>query len=231
MHGTDETLTIHTRRNVEAAMLWLHGQGASSEDLAPLFKNLTASRELGLRYLAPNAPLHRLQALGGRMGRAWYDVAAPDSNEPDPETLSESHSQLAGLLDAEQATGIPSARTLVGGFSQGGAMALHTALQYPYPLAGIIVLSGEVLRPDTLAGTINPANAATPILMIHGTEDELIPVAEAKANRDRLQSLGLPVDWHTLSLGHEISMDTIALVDQWTEARLAAQGATTNPAD
>ncbi|XOZ33039.1 alpha/beta hydrolase [Halomonadaceae bacterium KBTZ08] len=231
MHGSDETLTIHTRRNVEAAMLWLHGQGTSSEDLTPLFKNLAASRELGLRYLAPNAPMRRLQALGGRMGRAWYDVAAADSGEADPETLCESHTQLTGLLDAERETGIPPARTLVGGFSQGGAMALHTALQYPYPLAGIIVLSGELLHPEALAGAIHPANAATPILMIHGTGDELIPVEEAKTNRDRLRDLGLPVDWHTLALGHEISMDTIALVDQWTEARLAAQGVTSNPAD
>jgi len=62
--------------------------------------------------------------------------------------------------------------------------------------------------------------------MIHGTEDELIPVEEARENRDRLRSLGLPVDWHELPLGHEISMDTVGIIDPWIQARLKAEGVT-----
>lgn len=226
MQGSDETLEIHTRRNVQATTLWLHGQGTSSEDLTPLFKHLSDSRELGLRYLAPNAPVRRLAALGDRMGRAWYDMAAADSQEPDAESLSESHAQLTRLLEAERERHMPSRKTVIGGFSQGGALALHTGLQYPHELAGIIVLSGELLHPEDLGERIDPANTATPILMIHGSHDGMIPVEEAEANRDRLLALGLPVEWHTLPLGHEISMETISIIDQWLRARLEAQGVT-----
>lgn len=224
MHESNDTLEIHTRRTIQATTLWLHGQGASSEDLIPIFKNLTDSRALGLRYVAPNAPLRRLTALGNRMGRAWYDGAAPDSDEPDPESLAETHTQLTALLDSEHRNAIPSSKTVIGGFSQGAALALYTGLQHPHALAGIVALSGELLNPDDLANRIHPANATTPILMIHGTEDAAVSLQEAEANRDRLRAQGLPVDWHTLALGHEISMDTIAIIDQWILARLQEQG-------
>ncbi|TDT40168.1 phospholipase/carboxylesterase [Halospina denitrificans] len=230
MSPSNDRLEFHTRRSVEATTVWLHGQGADSEDLIPILKNLTGSRELGLRYLAPNAPMRRLRANGNRPGRAWYDMAASESDEPDAESLNESHNRLTELLDTEQQA-MPTSRTLIGGFSQGGAMALHTGLQYPRQLAGIIVLSGELLDPETLSERIHTANAQTPILMIHGEEDELIPVEEARENRDTLRGLGLQVDWHELPLAHEISMDTVEIVDQWIQARLKEQGVTGNRDD
>jgi phospholipase/carboxylesterase len=222
---SNDTLEIHTKRDVKATTIWLHGQGTSSEDLTPVLKNLTDSRKLGLRYLAPNAPMRLLKANGNRPGRAWYDMAAPNSDEPDTESLEETHSRLLELLDAERQD-MPASRTILAGFSQGGAMALYTGLQYPHRLAGVMVLSGELLYPRDISERIHPANAQTPILMIHGTEDELIPVEEARENRDRLRSLGLPVDWHELPLGHEISMDTVGIIDPWIQARLKAEGVT-----
>lgn len=230
MNPSDQTLEVHTRRSVEAVTIWLHGQGASSEDLTPILRNLTGSRELGLRYLAPDAPVRRLRANGKRPGRAWYDVETPESDAIDAESLNEAHSRLVSLLDGER-QGTPTNRILIAGFSQGGAMALHTGLQYPHRLAGIIILSGELLYPEELSERIHPANADTPILMIHGQEDDLIPVEEARANRDRLRSLGLAVEWHELPLGHEISLDTVAIADQWIQARLNEQGVTANRED
>lgn len=230
MNPSDDTLEVHTRRSIEAVNIWLHGQGASSEDLTSILRNLAGSRELGLRYLAPNAPVRRLRANGGRPGRAWYDVAAPESGEVDAESLDETHGRLVRLLDGERQS-IPTHRTLIAGFSQGAAMALHTGLQYPHRLAGIIALSGEVLYPEDLSERIHPANAETPILMVHGADDDLIPVEEARANRDRLRDLGLNVEWHELPLGHEISLDTVAIADQWIQARLNEQGVTGNRED
>lgn len=226
MGGADDILEIHSRREIQATTLWLHGQGADSEDLTSLFRYLEQSRELGLRYLAPNAPMRRLQTLEGRLGRAWYDVADASGPAPDPESLTDNVDLITRLLDNEAEAGRPAERTVVGGFSQGGALALHAALQFPQPLAGIVVLSGELLQPETLTQRIHPANATTPILMIHGEEDQLIPVHEAERNRDQLRALGLPVEWHSLPLGHEISMETIGLIDQWLLARLTAQGVT-----
>lgn len=231
MSPSNDTLEIHTRRDVKATTIWLHGQGASSEDLIPLFKNLTGSRELGLRYLAPDAPMRLIRANGNRPGRVWYDMASEDSTEPDPETLEETRNRLASLLDTERQQGMPSGKTMIGGFSQGAAVALHAGLQYPHTLAGIIVLSGEVIDPENLKKRVHAANAATPILMIHGEHDSLVPLGEAEANRDRLRSMGFPVDWHSLPLDHEISMETIGIVDQWIQARLEEHGITANQDD
>ena len=226
MSPSSDTMEIHTRRDVEATTIWLHGQGASSEDLIPLFKNLTGSRELGLRYLAPDAPMRLIRANGNRPGRVWYDMASEDSTEPDPETLEETRNRLASLLDTERQQGMSSGKTMIGGFSQGAAVALHAGLQYPHALAGIIMLSGEVIDPENLEKRVHAANATTPILMIHGEHDSLVPLGEAEANRDRLRSMGFPVDWHSLPLDHEISMETIGIVDQWIRARLEEQGIT-----
>ena len=231
MSPSNDTLEFHTRRNVEATSVWLHGQGASSEDLIPVLKHLTGSRELGLRYLAPEAPMRLLEATGKRPGRAWYDMASPDSTEPDPETLTETQRRITELLDTDRQQGMPTERTLIGGFSQGGAIALHIGMQYPHSLAGIIVLSGELIDSENLQDRISPANANTPILMIHGQHDTLIPLQEAEANRDRLRAAGLCVDWHSLPLDHEISMDTLGIVDQWMQARLQDQGVTGNRDD
>lgn len=226
MSPSNDTLEIHTKRDVNATTIWLHGQGASSDDLIPILKNLTGSRELGLRYLAPDAPMRLIKANGNRPGRVWYDMASPDSTAPDPETLEETQNRLSGLLDDERQQGMPSEKTLIAGFSQGGAMALHVGLQYPHTLAGIIVLSGELIDTESLHEHVHSANAATPILMIHGQHDSLIPLQEAEANRDRLRAAGLPVDWHSLPLDHEINMETIQIIDQWIQERLKDQGVT-----
>lgn len=221
-NSNDECLEVFTRRQVEGATLWLHGQGVSADDLTPILKNLTRSRELGLHYLAPNAPVRNLSVNNGRPTRAWFDmVENAESDDPICEGLEESCDSISRLLDEEATRGMPSRQTILAGFSQGGTLALHAGLQYSEPLAGILVLSSALIAADKIPKASDSANGETPILMIHGEEDDVVPLSVASEGRDYLRSLGYQVDWKTLPLGHTVSMEEVELMDDWIYSRIA----------
>ncbi len=211
-----DLIEVYTRAQVVASIVWLHGLGVGGSDMDGLITNMRHSRELGLHHLAPHAPLRRITVNGGRPARAWYDVLGdPADVPPDEAGISESAGRINRLLNGERRRGMPSEHIVLGGFSQGGAMALHCGLRYPHRLAGIVVLSGELLLPERLADERHPANANTPILMIHGTEDEAVPMADAARGRDRLREHGYVVEWQEFTAGHTVPMEAVATVDAW----------------
>ncbi len=228
MEDQDESvLEVYTRREVVAATLWLHGLGVNASDLNAILVNLEQTRELGVHYLAPNAPIRPITVNDGRPARAWYDVAgAPEEVPGDRAGIEASARWIRSLLKREAERGIPSEATILAGFSQGGALALHLGLRLPTSLAGIVVLAGELLLPETLAEERHPANADTPIVMIHGADDPIVPLAVAEASRDRLRDLGYQVEWHEVAGGHKVAPETVDLVDRWMHERLEAVATT-----
>ncbi|WP_290649089.1 dienelactone hydrolase family protein [Aquisalimonas sp.] len=216
-----DCMEVYTRREVASAAVMLHGLGASANDLSLIVKHLQRARELGLHYLAPNAPIRAITVNKGRVTRAWYDVFGDPNEVPqDREGVLASAKQLSALLDHERQKGIPTQRTILGGFSQGATMALHVGLRYPYRLAGIVALSGELVLPEDLERGRHPANAQTPILMVHGTADPVVPIEAAEDSRDRLRSMGYAVHWHTLPVDHAVSLEEVEIVDRWMYAVL-----------
>ena len=220
-----DMIELYTRPRPTAATFWLHGLGAGGSDMDAIVTNLKRSRTLGLHHLAPDAPVRPVTVNQGRATRAWFDVLGEPGAVPDDRVgLEESVAWIHGLLEQEQLRhGIPGVRTVVGGFSQGAVVAMHAGLRYRQPLAGIVVLSGELLLPELLAEERHPANIATPILMIHGTDDLAIPLAEARLGRDRLRALGYVVDWREFPMGHAVTLDVIGCVDDWLHRRLAPE--------
>ena len=114
------------------------------------------------------------------------------------------------LLDRERERGVPPARQLVAGFSQGGAMALHVALRYPERLAGLVALSSYLLFPERLAAERSQANADLPVFVGHGTQDPVVPHAMGAATAQQLQSMQQPVEFHSYPLPHSVSMEELA---------------------
>jgi phospholipase/carboxylesterase len=213
----DDLVELYTRPELVACTLWLHGLGTNATDLDSIITNMHRSRELGLHYLAPSAPIRPITLNNGRSARAWFDVAGDPAEVPeDREGIEDSSKRIAMLLDQERDRGIPSEHTVIGGFSQGASQALHTGLRYPHRLGGIILLSGELVLPDLLAAERHPANADIPILMLHGTGDETIPLDDARRSRDRLRELGYTVDWHEFPMGHAVCAEEIEILDAWT---------------
>jgi phospholipase/carboxylesterase len=152
----------------------------------------------------------------GMVMRAWYDILEMDvSRRIDMENVLESSDRIRDLIQRERDFGIPSDRILLAGFSQGGAVALHTGLHYPEPLAGILALSTYLPTAATLAEDAAAANRRTPIMMGHGRFDALIPMHLGIATRKVLTGLNYPVTWHAYPIQHEVCPEELQDVDRW----------------
>jgi phospholipase/carboxylesterase len=203
----------------------MHGLGADGHDFEPVVRELGLPRTLPVRFVFPHAPPRAVTINAGMVMRAWYDVLSLGTvRREDEHGIRDSAGRIEALIAREGARGIAARRVVLAGFSQGGAMAIHTGLRHRERLAGILALSCYLPLADTLAAEASPANRDVPIFMAHGTHDELIPAARAGEARDRLRALGYAVHWRQYPIGHAVSADEIADVGAWLTARLADQG-------
>jgi len=117
---------------------------------------------------------------------------------------------VRALLAREHERGIASDRIVLAGFSQGGALALHTGLRHAERLAGVMALSCSLPLADTLAAEGAPANRDVPIFMAHGTHDPMIPMARARRAYETLMGLGYRVEWHEYPMPHSVCPEELA---------------------
>ena len=208
----EPVLVVPARGRATASIIFLHGLGADAHD----FENLGGMLDLtGCRYLFPNAPVRPVTLNGGYPMRAWFDIEAiPRLLESEPSGLRESFATLEWLLGHEVEAGMPAHRILVGGFSQGGAVALAWGSQYPDPLLGLVGLS--TFLPTSLAAS----RRAQSIFLAHGRQDPLVPLALAEKTRDELLRLGHEVAWQAYPMQHEVVIEEIEALRAWILDRL-----------
>jgi phospholipase/carboxylesterase len=127
----------------------------------------------------------------------------------------ESGDMLRALIKNELKSGMPSDRIVLAGFSQGGAIVLHTGLLYPKQLAGILAMSMHLPGINNLADELSPASREIPIMMAHGQMDPVIPVARAIETRQELIRLGYTVSWHEYPMQHTVCADEILEIRSW----------------
>jgi phospholipase/carboxylesterase len=152
----------------------------------------------------------------GAVMRAWYDVrGVGGQRREDADGVRASQAQIEALIARERARGIAARRIVLAGFSQGGAMALHTALRHPERLAGVLALSCALPLAETLEAEAAAANRDVPIFMAHGTHDDMIPMARARGAHDVLVRLGFRVEWHQYPMPHAVCAEEIADVSAW----------------
>jgi phospholipase/carboxylesterase len=217
-----DAVEVETGRAPDAAVIWMHGLGADGHDFEPIVPELAL--RLPVRFVFPHAPVQAVTINRGARMRAWYDVYGLEGvRREDAAGVRASQQLIEALITRERARGIAPARLALAGFSQGGAMALHTALRHPERLAGIMALSCFVPLPDTLAVEASAANRDTPIFMAHGAHDPVIPIARAEEGRDLLVSLGYRVEWHAYPMPHAVCAEEIADISAWLTATLGAR--------
>lgn len=188
-----------------AAVIWLHGLGADGYDFEPIVPYLELDAGLRARFVFPHAPERAVTINGGMIMRAWYDIRAVAlEREIDEGGVLESTEQVVALIERELERGIEPKRLVLAGFSQGGAIALHTALRYPERLAGVIALSAYLVREETLDSERSEANADLPVFQAHGLLDPMVPLQDGERARDRLNELAYPLEWKTYPMGHEV---------------------------
>ncbi len=203
-----ENLIINQQGNETATIFWLHGLGADGHDFAPVVHMLDLPH---IKFILPHAPYQPVTLNNGYEMRAWYDIFGLQPDSPQDETgIRSMQSTLNAMIESEIARGIPSQRILLAGFSQGGAMALHTATRFEKPLAGVLALSTYLPLKNQLQSERQAANQHIPIWMAHGRFDQVIALSTAQSSRDTLQAAGYPLSWHEYDMPHSVCDEEIS---------------------
>ena len=212
----DPPVVIEPSKPATAAVVWLHGLGADGHDFEPVAAELGRGGLDDVRYVFPHAPMQPVTINGGMMMRAWYDVMGAElDRRADEEGVRRSAGIARALVDEQIARGIASERVVLAGFSQGGAIALYAGLRFPFRIAGVLALSTYLPVPESLAAQAHDANRNVPILLAHGSQDPMIPLALSERSRASLEALGYVVEIHTYPMPHSVCAEEIRDVASW----------------
>lgn len=226
-------IEIDPTEKPDTVLIGLHGIGADGYDLEPLTRHLrlgmdsAAPSETGdpvpkgrsVRFVLPHAPKREITLHGGIPSRAWFDILdggwPRQEKQVDLDGIAASRDQVETLIAREVEGGVPPERIMLLGFSQGGVIALDTALRRAEPLAAVLALSTYLPTLPELGETSTARGRGTPIFMAHGTEDPVVPIAAGRMARDGLTGLGCAVDWHEYRMVHSICVDEIEDMRRW----------------
>jgi phospholipase/carboxylesterase len=210
------TVEVETGPEPKASVIWLHGLGADGHDFEPVVPELQLPPELPLRFVFPHAPVRPVTLNGGAPMRAWFDIVKIGVNQPrDVAGMLASKEAVEELIARENSRGVPTARIVLAGFSQGGAVALFAGLQHRDKLAGIMALSTWLPADEGIDLKVSSANLATPIFYGHGTQDAVVPLLLGAQTRNWLTQQGCAVTWHTYPMPHSVSMEEIVHIRAW----------------
>ncbi len=224
-----ETIELETAPNPAASVIWMHGLGADGNDFVPIVNELDLSGAPAIRFIFPHAPMMPVTINNGHVMRAWYDVSMGDlqtgAKRADENGVRQSQAHIGQLISREIERKIPSKNIVLAGFSQGGAIALQTGLRYAEPLAGVMALSCYLPCADSFAAEAAPANAKTPLLIAHGTQDPVVPYAMGKSSSDFLVKAGYTVTWREYAMPHSVCPQEIHDIGAWLTAVLRGTAA------
>ncbi|MDQ2077894.1 alpha/beta hydrolase [Marinimicrobium sp. ABcell2] len=205
---------IEPSESANAAVIWLHGLGASGHDFAPLVPQLTLPSELAVRFVLPHAPSIPVTVNGGYVMPAWYDIYAMTTlREVDTDRLRQSAHEVGKLIEREIERGIDSRRIVLAGFSQGGAVVYHAALTQTRPLGGLLVLSSYLATADTMER--DPVNQSLPVLIQHGVQDPVVPEILGQQAADQLRAWQYPVQYQRYPVEHGVCPQQIPVISRW----------------
>ncbi|HKS22795.1 MAG TPA: dienelactone hydrolase family protein [Thermoanaerobaculia bacterium] len=192
-------------------VLVMHGRGADANDLADLAPMLDPPG--GARFVFPNAPKPFEAAPGMTFGYSWFDGWPPRG-----QSMQESRALILELIDdLVERYPTPPGKLIVSGFSQGGLMSIDAGFRTKQEVAGIVVMSGAIAESDM------PDFAAkkdVPVLIVHGTADDMIPVLAARRARRILEQHGIEPEYHEFPMGHHVTPESMEVVRNFMAARL-----------
>lgn len=186
-------------------VITLHGRGSNGLDLAGLAPSVDSGA--GFRFICPDAPKPFYATPGMAYGFTWFNGWPPS-----PESFAESRSLLVKFI-AEVLEHYPNdGRLALIGFSQGAMMALDLAFQLEPSPTAVVAMSGAV-NEDALPKEID--QPAPPILVLHGTQDDVIPVLYARKTRRILEDRGVALDYQEFPMGHWVTEESMELVREF----------------
>jgi len=212
-------ITLESGTQPRHSIIWLHGLGADGNDFVPIVDELNLP--VAVRFIFPHAPQRPVTINGGYVMRAWYDIAGSSiETKQDEQGIRDSQAQIEALIAQEVARGIAPDHIFLAGFSQGGAIALHTALRQADPLAGVLTLSTYLPLSDKVSAEMQPVTKTAPIFIAHGRADPVVPFNLGVASREALIGLGYQVEWHEYAMQHSVCEQELRDIETWLSGQL-----------
>lgn len=217
-----DCVELQTSPNPGATVIVLHGLGADGYDFVPIVKELEALGAPAARYVFPHAPQIAVTINNGFVMRAWYDILGTDLVRREDEAgLRRSQQQVEALIAREVERGVPRARIVLAGFSQGGAITLQTGLRQREPLAGLVALSCYLPLSALFDAERAKESSGVPVFLAHGSSDPIVPPARGAAARDQLKAAGYAVEWHEYPMPHSVCAEEVQAVADFLKRVLA----------
>ncbi|MBT5862485.1 MAG: carboxylesterase [Woeseiaceae bacterium] len=211
---TPETVEVTTGDNPIGSVIWLHGLGADGHDFEPIVPEFCLPANIPLRFVFPHAPLQPVTINDGMVMRSWYDILSFDEEgRTDRAGVLKSSDVLHDLIGREVERGIKEEKIVIAGFSQGGAVAIHTALRTSYNIAGLMALSTYMALRDDADTAVSRRDL--PIFMAHGSFDPVLKIDWGRASADKMIEIGYSVDWHEYPMAHAICPQEVADISSW----------------
>ena len=224
-------------RKAQYGLILLHGLGASSDDLVSptvaIVSALSDQKSFDIQQaidvcpfpmtcILPQAPMLPLTIGNGVLVPAWFDIYSLERNSAeDYEGLVNARASVSAISEAlENTQGIAPKNIFIGGFSQGGIVALNCLCQEPQRYGGVFALSSCLARGEKIPERAEN-ETSTPVFISHGALDDVIPIQYGHEAYSRLQQAGFRVDWlEQPQVMHTIDDKTIASISQWLKREL-----------
>ena len=209
-----DMVEIVTGENPVGSVIWLHGLGADGHDFEAIVPELGLPKDLALRFVFPHAPVQAVTVNGGMEMRSWYDIVAFDAEgRANRDDLNRSSAFLDSLISREIERGIESRKIVIAGFSQGGAVAIHTALHTQHDIAGLMALSTYLAVEDGIEKAVSRKDL--PIFMAHGSFDPVLRLEWARESAEKLKAVGYSIEWNEYTMAHAVCPSEIDDISAW----------------
>jgi len=207
-------LEVETSSNPTASVIWLHGIGADGHDFQPIVAELGLPKTAAIRFIFPHAPSIPVTINAGFVMPAWYDILEMSiEREVDQVQLKKSANAIVDFIENEISRGIASERIIIAGFSQGGAVAIETALSYQHQLAGLLLMSTYFATKDSIV--LSEENKSLPIEIQHGQFDAVVPISLSQTSAQFLIQHDYPVKVKTYPMEHSVCPQQIQDISDW----------------
>uniref|UniRef100_A0A3Q3W9R6 palmitoyl-protein hydrolase n=1 Tax=Mola mola TaxID=94237 RepID=A0A3Q3W9R6_MOLML len=208
-----------------ASVIFLHGSGDTGQGLRAWVRDvMTPDLAFGhIRVIYPTAPARPYTPMRGSLSTVWFDRNKISRDCPEHlESIDAMCSTLGSVIQDEVNIGIPKHRIIIGGFSMGGAMALHLACRHHPDVAGVFALS-SFLNKDSLAFQVNHSRLPLPeLFQCHGTNDDLVLHQWGEDTSMLLRKAGMTTTFHSFpGLYHQLSQPEMELLRSWILKKLS----------
>lgn len=210
-----DSITRDPIKMPDACVIWLHGLGANGYDFADIVPSLALPEDHTIRFVFPHAPERPVTLNANMVMPAWFDIFAISLDAQwDSVGIALAARSIEQLVEVQVQQGIARKRIVLVGFSQGGALALYTALRATESFAGVAGLS-TYLPLSAWEGVAAEQMRVLPIFLAHGLLDPIVPYWMGEQSRVMLEKKGYPLEWRTYSMPHTVCLPECQALGEW----------------